>query len=289
MRTGVHCSVRKGFVGALEEAVSLGCGTFQMFTQSPRGWRTRVYTDEEFAAFRKAREKSGVWPVVVHAPYLPNLCTSHDDLYLRSLNALKADLQRSAKLDADYLVVHPGAFSDTADLKTGLDRIGAAFNEALAEIPGKTMVLVENMAGGGRRVGGPFSEIKEILARVKNQKRIGVCLDTCHTIAAGYDISNTAGVKATLDEFQREVGLDRIHVVHVNDSKTPCGSHRDMHQHLGKGSVGDAGFKAFFAAFDVTGRAFVLETPKLPIPQADRENLKKLNDFIQQRTAASAA
>ncbi len=280
MRTGVHCSVRKGFVGALIEARDLGCTTFQMFTQSPRGWKTRVYTDQEFADFRREREKSGIYPVIVHSPYLPNLCTSNAELYKKSLDSLKADLTRCEKLGAEYLVIHPGAFSPESDVKTGVDKLVAAFNEALDEVPGKAMVLIENMAGGGRRLGGRFADIASMLNGVRDKKRVGVCFDTCHALAAGYDIHTKDGVNKTLDEFDREIGLDRLKVFHVNDSKGPLGCHRDRHENLGKGYVGVEGFKYLFGAHDFSSRAFVLETPKEPMPQADLKNLEILRSCL---------
>lgn len=280
MRTGVHCSVRKGFVSAVQEAAALGCETFQMFTQSPRGWQTRVYEDEEFAAFRRERNKLGMDPVVVHSPYLPNMGTSDSDLYRKSLNALIGDLDRCEKLGAEYLVVHPGAYSPGADLETGIARIVAALNDGLAAVPGASRILIENMAGGGRRVGGPFADIAKILDGVRNQKRIGVCFDTCHVMAAGYDISQEAGVASTMREFDEKIGLDRIDVFHVNDSKGDCGSHRDLHQNLGAGNVGLEGLRRLFHSYNFDHCAFILETPKHPAPQADLENLKKLRDCL---------
>jgi deoxyribonuclease-4 len=253
-----------------------------MFTQSPRGWKTRVYTDEEFADFRRERERSGVTPVVVHSPYLPNLCTSDPELYQKSLDALKGDLDRCEKLGAAYLVIHPGSYSPTADLETAYGRIGAAINDAFDSVPGSSMLLIENMAGGGRRLGGPFREIAEIFKRVKNKKRIGVCFDTCHALGAGYDLSNAAGVETTLQEFDRELGLDQIKVFHVNDSKGALGSHRDLHQHLGQGNVGLEGFKMLFRSGPFENCALILETPKEPIPPSDLENLKRLRACLPQ-------
>jgi deoxyribonuclease-4 len=251
-----------------------------MFTQSPRGWKTRVYTDEEFADFRREREKLGVSPVVVHSPYLPNLCTSNDELYRKSLQSLKDDLNRCEKLGAEYLVIHPGAYSPESDVETGIKKLVAAFNEALAAVPGKSMVLIENMAGGGRRLGGRFKDIAAMLAGVNDQSRVGVCFDTCHALAAGYDIHTKEGVAKTIAEFDAEIGLDRLKVFHVNDSKGPLGCHRDRHENLGEGYVGVEGFKALFSAHDFSSRAFVLETPKEPMPQADLKNLKTLRSCL---------
>jgi deoxyribonuclease-4 len=251
-----------------------------MFTQSPRGWKTRVYTDEEFAAFRRAREQSAIGTVVVHAPYLPNLCTSNEDMYRKSYDALVADLGRTEKLGAEFLVVHPGAYSPEADLETGLARIVDAFDRAFAQAPGRCTVLIENMAGGGRRIGGEFRHIGEILRRVQAPARLGVCFDTCHALAAGYDISTDAGVDATLAEFDREIGFDRLRVFHCNDSKTPCGSHRDRHESLGKGHVGVAGLTRLFRSRPWPDRAFILETPKEPAPATDLENLRVLRHCL---------
>jgi deoxyribonuclease-4 len=281
MRTGVHCSVRKGFVGALQEAVSLGCETFQMFTQSPRGWMTRVYTDNEFLDFRKEREKSSIDPVVVHAPYLPNLCTSNEELYQKSLKTLKDDLRRTTMLGAEFLVVHPGAYSPEADGETGIKRLAAAFNEAIAEIDGNSKVLIENMAGGGRRMGGPFLEIKKMLDQIKNRDRVGVCFDTCHAFAAGYDLSTEQGVRKTLDEFDKTIGMERIHVFHVNDSKGACSSHRDLHEGLGRGKIGKEGFGFLFKDKRIQAKALILETPKEPMPEMDLENLRVLRSFLK--------
>lgn len=279
MRAGVHCSVRGGFASAAMEASALGCDTLQMFSQSPRGWRSRVYTDDEYAAFRREREKAGLDPVVVHAPYLPNLCTSDPILYRRSGDLLKADLERCEKLGAEYLVIHPGSYSEGSSLEAGLDRLVDAVNEAFDAVPGRAMLLIENMAGGGRRVAGPFSDIARVLSKVRQEKRIGMCLDTCHTLAAGHDIATSAGALKVLAELDREVGLDRVPVLHVNDSKAPLGSHRDMHQSLGKGHVGLAGLKTIVSHPGFKKSAFILETPKLPIPRADRENLSVLRGF----------
>jgi deoxyribonuclease-4 len=280
MKIGVHTSMRNGFVAALEEALALGCGTFQMFTQSPRNWKTRVYDEEEFVAFRRAREKSGLGLVVVHSTYLPNLCTSLEDLYRRSYVALVEDLERTQKLGAEFLVIHPGAYSPNASLEIGIERIADALNRAFVEMPGPSTVLIETMAGGGRRVGGPFAHIAEILKRVKNSGRVGVCFDTCHVLAQGYDISQPAGVDAALAEFEREIGLDRLRVFHCNDSKSPCGSHRDRHENLGHGYVGVDGLTHLFRARDWSGRAFILETPKLPMPASDLENLRVLKNCL---------
>lgn len=256
-----------------------------MFTTNPRGWRARVYTKEEFDLFRQARAASGVQAVVVHSPYLPNLCTSNEALYQQSLNSLVEDLSRCERLGAEYLVIHPGAFSPESDRATGIRRLVEAIRKGLSAIPGKSRVLIENMAGGGRRVGSQFSEIAEILRGIDKPERTGVCFDTCHALAGGYDVSDPRAIPAVLEEFQKTIGLENIHVFHVNDSKSPLGSHLDRHEHLGKGHVGINGLTALFHAADFENRVFILETPK-DSPRADLVNLKALHACLMGVAAA---
>lgn len=271
--------MRNGFAAALGEAERLRCGTFQMFAQNPRGWRSRVYTAEEFRSFRSARAASGIGRVVVHAPYLPNLCTSNPALYDRSVDCLKADLGRCEALGADFLVIHPGAYSPESDTICGTDNLIRALNGVFADVPGETMILIENMAGGGRRLGAPFEEIRAMLAGVRQTERAGVCFDTCHALAAGFDFRTKAGAAEMWGAFDREIGLDRLKVFHVNDSKDPAGSRRDRHQHLGEGSIGLDGFRQLFGAGDFGGRSFILETPK-ESPADDPRNLAALDRIL---------
>jgi deoxyribonuclease-4 len=279
MRVGVHCSMRRGFSAALEEAAALGCETLQLFTQSPRGWRTRVYSEDEFQRFRSRRLELKIDPIVAHSPYLPNLCTSDDLLFERSLSTLISDLDRCEKLGAEYLVIHPGAYSPNSNFEEGVDRLHLALNKALSHVPGRTKILIENMAGGGRRIGGPFKEMAAILDGVKSKNRIGVCFDTCHATGAGYDLSNKSSVDRVLSEFHNTVGLEKIFVFHVNDSKGHVGSHCDIHQHLGQGHVGLDGFRAIFSKPAFRNCALILETP-YDTHHAHPRNLALLRSLI---------
>jgi len=284
MRVGVHCSIRKGFVGALEEAHALGCDTLQIFTQSPRGWQARVYLDSEFEEFRIRRRELKLDPLVVHSPYLPNLCTSNPLLYKKSVGWLREDLKRCEKLGAEYLVIHPGSFSPGSSPEDGLGNLIEAINRGLEAVSGKSVVLIENMAGGGRRVGSTFEELAAILGGIDQRNRIGICFDTCHASGAGYDLSSTDAVKNTLDEFEKSVGLDNIRVFHVNDSKGEIGDHRDRHEHIGKGVVGLKGFKALFSWPQFSDRILILETPKDPAPKSDLKNLKVLRSLLPEHS-----
>jgi deoxyribonuclease-4 len=189
-------------------------------------------------------------------------------------------LDRCEKLGAEYLVIHPGAWSPDSTFEAGIKRLASALDEAFSKVPGSSMVLIENMAGGGRRVAGPAKEIAAMLSLIKTQQRVGVCFDTCHALAAGYDISTEKGVKETLADYDKEIGLDRIKVFHVNDSKGALGSHRDMHQNLGEGHVGVKGFRALFEQFPYQDRPLILETPKEPMPNADLKNLETLRSCL---------
>ncbi len=279
MKIGVHCSVRKGFEGALLEARDLGCETFQIFTQSPRGWKTRLYQDSEFEKFRRRRSEFKIGPLVVHSPYLPNLCTSDPALYKKSVDWLLADLGRCEKLGADYLVIHPGAYSPESNVKTGLDNFVDALCQGFAASGRSVVVLIENMAGGGRRLGSSFKELAWVLSEVKNEKRLGICFDTCHAMGAGYDLSNSQGVDRTLSEFDKFIGLERIKAFHVNDSKDGLGSRRDRHEHIGEGSIGSKGFKALFSHRAFSELPLILETPKIPAPESDLKNMKALKSL----------
>jgi len=233
-RVGVHCSVRDGLPAAVQEAQGLGCETMQIFTRSPRMWRRRTVPKDEIQLFRKLRSQSGIHPIAVHSPYLPNLCTSDESLYQRSRQALLEDLDFCGQIGADYMVIHPGAFSPDATLEMGIQRLVMALNGALKQVSNRTKILLENVAGGGRRIGSRFEEIRTIVEQIQCQNRIGICFDTCHALGAGYNLSTTTGVEETWSEFDKYIGLSRIFVFHVNDSKAPLGSHRDLHQHLGK-------------------------------------------------------
>src|SRR4051812_37081257 len=216
MRLGVHCSVRGGLVMALEEAKRLGCDTVQIFTRSPRMWRAGKITPEAAEAFRKARQAYQIDPVVVHTPYLPNLCTSVEALYARSYRALLEDLEGCELIGADYLVIHPGAHSDGIPRKEGIRRLTDAISRAYEYRDFPTMVLLENMAGGGRRMGMAFEEIAEMRAGMRRPEKVGVCLDTAHTLGAGYVFSTPDEVRTTLDAFDKTIGLENLKAIHAN-------------------------------------------------------------------------
>jgi deoxyribonuclease-4 len=275
IRFGKHCSVRKGLVGALDEAHLLGCEAVQIFTRSPRMWKMSPLSAADARIFVRRRRELGIRPLVVHTPYLPNLASSQNKLYAISVASLKEDLKICEKIAADYFVIHPGSYSLDAAPELGIANIVRAVNASLTAVPGATRILFENVAGGGRRLGSTFADLARMIKGIRQKKRIGVCLDTAHALGAGYDLSTPAGIDAMLKEFAEQIGLDRLFIMHCNDSLVPRGSHKDRHQSLGKGYVGKRGFKYLIGRLKHRVAAGILETPK-DTPGADARNLSLL-------------
>jgi len=272
MRFGVHCSLRHGLAGAADEAHGLGCETLQIFTRSPRVWKMRSPAPDDVALFTKKTKQYGLHPVIVHTPYLPNLATINKELYEKSMTLLKEDIVISEEIGASYLVLHPGSYSEGSTLEVGINNIADAINRILKAVPGKSMVLLENVAGGGRRIGRSFEELKSIIDLIDDQKRIGVCLDSAHAFAGGHDLSTATAVSKVIKDFRDTIGLSYLHMMHLNDSKAAFGTYRDRHEHIGEGSIGMTGFTEIIKAFDPLVQAGILETPKDP-PGSDRKNL----------------
>ena len=275
IRFGVHCSLRNGLVGALQIAHRLGCQSLQIFTRSPRMWHMRFPDDADVAAFVAERERLKLFPLVVHTPYLPNLATTDPRLSRLSYQALLDDMEICCRIRADYFVIHPGSYSLDGTLEDGINRIADAINRACAAVPGKTRILLENVAGGGRRIGSTFEELAAIIAKVKDKKRIGICLDTAHALGAGFDVATAAGIDAMLADFTRTIGMKYLACLHMNDSKAVRGSHKDRHEHIGKGHIGLPGFRHLIKKVKCHAAAGILETPK-DSPAADKRNLRTL-------------
>jgi deoxyribonuclease-4 len=275
MRFGVHCSLRHGLSGALEEALEKKCEALQIFTRSPRMWKMKPHGAREVADFKKLRAQSGLFPLAVHAPYLPNLATSNPELYDKSVNALIEDLRISDEIGADFLVIHPGSYSEESGAAEGIRKISRALDAALEASRGKCLILLENVAGGGRRLGSAFEEIKAMIDGVKEPGRVCVCLDTAHTFAAGFDVSSPSGTDRMLSTFDKIIGLGKLKMAHMNDSMAPLGSRKDRHQHLGRGHIGAAGFRHLVKRLGPIAEAGILETPKEP-ESSDKKNLSLL-------------
>lgn len=261
-RFGAHMSIAGGLPRAVDRAALHGCDALQIFTKSSGQWRARPIPDDEADAFARRVGETGITPVVAHASYLINLGASIEPLRGQSLAALIEELDRAERLGLAGLVLHPGAATGRSE-----DEALACVARALRQVlrrrrRGACRILLEHTAGQGTSLGWRFEHLRQILDAVDGHERIGVCLDTCHLIAAGYPIDTPAGVERTLAEFDRIVGLPRLRVVHVNDSKRPRGSRVDRHTHIGEGAIGLEGFRAIVNHPALAGLPMLLETPK---------------------------
>ena len=260
MRVGVHVSISKSFDTAVDNAKTLGCDTFQIFTRNPRGWKFGDLDFDEVKSFREKLKESGIYPPVDHMPYLPNLSCPDDEMYEKSVSTLLAEVDRCVKLGIPYLVTHLGSHLGVGR-EVGLKRISNALNQATKRAKGDFQICLENMAGTNNSMGSKFEEVKEIFDSVKKKERVGVCFDTCHAYAAGYDLHVDKAVENTMAKFDEIVGLENLKVVHLNDSEKGLGSGRDLHEHIGMGYIGTSGFKAFLHHKAVRDLPLILETP----------------------------
>jgi deoxyribonuclease-4 len=286
-RIGIHTSIAGDIAGALDTASKLGANALQIFSASPRMWprgSSRI-ADADAARFKARRAELGLGPVVIHDNYLINLACPDRVMRTRSIQAFHDELVRAVSLDADFLVAHPGACLGTP-MEQAISEIADGLRHAAKGIKlGKLRILIENTSGMGSAVGAKFEELKGILDLTRDLP-MGVCLDTAHTFEAGYDITTEEGLEATLAIVDRTVGLHRVYVLHVNDSKTPLGSRVDRHENIGFGKIGLEAFGRILnharlgpGAQGLAGRAFILETP-IDEPGDDRRNVRTLWDLV---------
>lgn len=257
---GLHVSAAGSPDMAFDRAGELGANTFQIFTRNPNQWKFKPLEDDVVKLFREKRKESGFRKIVDHMPYLPNLASPEKSTMKISRYTLTEETKRCDALGVDYLVVHLGSHLGKGSA-VGMANIAGAVNGTLAESEGDTVILLENMAGQKNCVGARFEEIRGILDRVKKPGRVGVCLDSCHMFAAGFDLRNEEAVRGTMGLFEEIVGMDRLKVVHLNDSKGPVGSRLDRHENIGEGKIGRAGMKAFLHYPGIDERPLIMETP----------------------------
>jgi len=280
MRFGAHISIAGKIYQVAERAKRIGCNTAQIFSRNPRGWQLKELFLDEVKRLKGDLRIFDIHPLIVHMPYLPNLASSKIGLYLKSVNALEEDLKRSEVLGAPYLVSHIGSFSNFSSREEGLERIIEGINTAFSKVKNDIILLLENTAGGGRELGSRFEEIAEIIKNIKEKKRIGVCLDTCHGFVSGYDFRTKKAVSETLKLFDDLIGLERLRVIHANDSKSPLGSHIDRHWHIGEGYIGKEGFRALLHHPAIRNLPVIIETP-FKEPGDDLRNLATLRKLAK--------
>ena len=273
IRIGAHVSIAGGLERALERGAEVGCEVIQIFSRSNQQWAARAIGAEEVAAWQAARVRTGVEPAMVHACYLLNLAAPRRWLREKSIRALAEELRRCALLGIPHLVIHPGAHCGDGE-SAGVVRIATAIERAYAALPDNpTRLLLENTAGQGSCVGHSFEHLRDIIGAMKSgADRVGVCIDTAHTLAAGFDITTVDGWERAFERLDAAVGCDRVAGFHVNDSKTPIGSRVDRHEHLGRGHLGLGALRCLVNDARFAGLPMVIETPK-PTDDADRVNL----------------
>lgn len=270
-------SIAGGLAEAFARGRAAGCDTIQIFTKSNSQWRARPLEEREVEAFRAAEHQSGVSPVLAHTSYLINVASPEPMLFRKSVEALCLEAERAESLGVPSLVLHPGAHLGRG-IEEGLKRVAEALDILHARLPDTRLrILLEGTAGQGTALGVRFEELAAIFALVAHPERLGVCLDTCHLFAAGYEIRTAKGYRETLRAFEATVGLHRLKAIHLNDSKGDRGSRVDRHEHIGKGRIGREGFRHFVRDRRLDGIPMILETPKDDDPlRADRRNLRIL-------------
>jgi deoxyribonuclease IV len=262
---GAHVSPAGGLPKAIDRGVERGCRAIQIFNQSPRMWRPTVYRDEDVQAFREAMAASPIDAVLIHAVYLLNCASEDPDIRAKSLSSLTHSLRVGQAIGAAGVVLHPGS-AKQGDVGEAIERAGETIGEALADSEGCELHL-ENTAGAGGTLGRSFEELAALLEAAASSgdggvsARLGVCLDSCHLLASGYDIRTTAGMSATQAEATRKLGRGRVRSLHLNDSQTPLASNRDRHANIGRGELGEQGAMAFLSAPGLQRLPCVLETP----------------------------
>lgn len=276
---GAHMSIAGGVDLAIERGASIGCTAIQVFTKSNNQWAARPLSDEEVVRFRTERARRDIHPVVAHDSYLINLCSPDDVLYEKSMQACLLELQRCDRLGIETLVVHPGGHMGQGE-DFGMRRLAGAIDQIHGRVPhGGASIALETMAGQGTVIGHRFEQIAGVIARTRDPDRVGVCFDTCHVFAAGYDLRTQAAYDETLRRFDAEIGLARLRAVHVNDSKKEFGSRVDRHEHIGKGYLGLEAFRLLMNDPRLETVPLLLETPK--DEKTLKEDVENLNTLMR--------
>ena len=257
---GAHVSIQGALCNAFERARSINCTAFQMFTRNPRGWKAKKLEKKDFKDFISELNRTKLFPIA-HMPYLPNIASPNANNYERSVNILAEELEKCHRLRIPYMVTHLGSHMGTSE-EEGIERVASACNRAIKESEGNSILLLENTAGQKNSVGHTFEQLRRCLSLVEDQKRIGICYDTCHGFAAGYDIRSAQKVNSFTKDFEDVIGLDRLKMIHSNDSKGDLNDHLDRHEHIGSGKIGLEGFKSFLSVKEIRGLPIIIETPQ---------------------------
>ncbi len=283
---GAHMSIAGGLSLALTRGLAVGCSVVQILLKNQRQWTARPYTDSEVREFRAAWKASGIRVVFAHASYLINLATPVPAEWHRAVDVFQDELERAEALGLPFVVIHPGSHRATG-LAEGVLRVARAIDVLHARTRGQRVrIVLENTAGGGASVGRSFEELAAVIGAVREPERVGICLDTCHLFAAGYDIRSRAGYRATMAECARRLGVGRVLAFHLNDAKQPLGSGLDRHEKIGRGHLGVEAFRLLMTDRRFARVPMALETPKDPEPRADRDALVLLRGLRRRARTA---
>jgi len=291
VRLGLHTSIAKSLERAAIQAAEVGANTFQIFSASPRMWRASPPAPSEVKLLARARERHNLYPLVIHDNYLINLASCSEALRTQSVAAFRGEIERALAIGAEYLVAHPGNCKGHS-VEQGIYCVIRSLAEAAQGLDTRKLtVLLENTAGSGAALGSRFEELalmRQFAAELTDLK-IGFCIDTCHCLASGYDVASAAGLRTTVAEMERVLGIDNVPVIHANDSKTPLNSHVDRHEHIGRGHIGEAAFRRILQHPKLREKAFILETPYEEEGDDARnlETLKRLTRRVSARREAS--
>lgn len=281
VRVGFHVSIAGGISNSVDNAKKIGCTAFQIFSRNPRGWAAKPLAPDDVQLFKNKLSASGIDrdAVIVHMPYLPNLSGPAGEFYTKSMETLAGEMQRCSALGIPYLVIHLGSHMGKGQAG-GINQLVKAIESARSKSKGGPVVLLENNAGQKNSIGGNFEELRMILDRLDDPKEFGVCTDTCHLFASGYDLRTKAEVDKTLDKFDNVVGLKELKFIHLNDSKGPLGSNLDRHEHIGLGMIGQEGLAAFLNHRAIRGLPVIMETP-IDEKRGDEQNLKVVLGLVK--------
>ncbi len=280
-RIGIHVGTAGGASRAVERAREIGANTLQIFSSSPRMWRAPKVDPKEAARMREIRAKLDVGPLVIHTSYLVNVCSQSDDVRTKSIEAFRGEIERALEYGAEYLVLHPGSWKGlTRDegLRLAAESIERAI-DGLAWQGTPFHILIENTAGAEFSLGGSFEQVAELVARLRAHAPVAVCLDTCHTHVAGYDMVSEAGYKETMRQVAATVGYEAVRVWHCNDAKAERGSKLDRHEHIGQGMMGVEPFRRLLNDTHFANCAFIAETP-VDEPGDEERNMRVLKSLV---------
>jgi len=278
VQIGAHVSISGSIANAITNASERECSAFQVFTSNPRGWHAKDLTDEGITNYKNNLSQSNIdrFATVAHMPYLPNLSSPEISVYEKSIHTMIREVERCDKLGIPYLVTHLGSHKGTGEDK-GIQRLVSALTE-VAKTNKDVTILLENTAGQKNSVGSDFTQLAEIFFGLKPASRFGICIDTCHAFAAGYDLRNEKNVKDVFEKFDSKIGLKHIKIIHLNDSKGELGCHLDRHEHIGLGHIGEAGLSQVVKLANKNKIPIILETP-IDERRTDFENIRKAKDL----------